>query len=80
MIQFSKSSKCSECNGTQFEISCTDHLLGPTLDLSMEQHHITMHKFRGGGGGGGGGGTGVRTNPLKNHKNIVFFSNIGPDP
>ena len=25
------------------------------------------------------GGTGVRT-PLKNHKNIGFLSNIGPDP
>ena len=27
----------------------------------------------------GGGGQGVRP-PLKNHKNIVFFSNTGPDP
>ena len=30
-------------------------------------------------GGSRGGGQGVRT-PLKNHKNIVFFSNTGPDP
>ena len=30
----------------------------------------------GGGGGGGGGGMG----PLKNHKNIGFLSNTGPDP
>ena len=29
--------------------------------------------------GGGGGGQGVRT-PLKNHKNIEFLSNTGPDP
>ena len=27
----------------------------------------------------GGGGQGVRT-PLKNHKNIRFLSNTGPDP
>ena len=27
--------------------------------------------------GGGGGGTGT---PLKNHKNIGFLSNTGPDP
>ena len=34
-----------------------------------------------GGGGGGGGGQGVRTppHPLKNHKNIGFLSNTGPD-
>ena len=30
-------------------------------------------KAGGGGGGGGGGG-------LKNHKNIGFLSNTGPDP
>ena len=29
-------------------------------------------------GGGGGGGAGVRT-PLKNHKNIGFLRNAGPD-
>ena len=29
---------------------------------------------------GGGGGQGVRTTPLKNHKNIGFPSNIDPDP
>ena len=29
--------------------------------------------------GGGGGEEGVRT-PLKNHKNIGFLSNTGPDP
>ena len=29
--------------------------------------------------GGGGGGQGVRSH-LKNHKNIGFLSNIGPDP
>ena len=34
---------------------------------------------RGGGGGGGGGGQGVRKTPLKNHKNIGFLSNAGPD-
>ena len=28
-------------------------------------------------GGGGGGGPGT---PLKNHKNIEFFSKPGPDP
>ena len=28
---------------------------------------------------GGGGWQGVRT-PLKNHKNIMFHSNTGPDP
>ena len=27
-----------------------------------------------------GGGQGVRTPLLKNHKNIGFLSNIGPDP
>ena len=27
----------------------------------------------------GGGGQGVRT-PLKNHKNVGFLSNTGPDP
>ena len=26
------------------------------------------------------GGQGVRTTPLKNHKNIEFLSNTGPDP
>ena len=32
-------------------------------------------------GGGGGGGQGVRTlPPLKNHKNIGFLCNTGPDP
>ena len=31
------------------------------------------------GSRGGGGGQGVRT-PLKNHKNIGFLSNTGPDP
>ena len=31
------------------------------------------------GGGGGGGGAGVRI-PLKDHKNIEFLSNTGPDP
>ena len=32
-------------------------------------------------GGGGGGGQGVRIpHPLKNHKNIEFPSNTGPDP
>ena len=31
------------------------------------------------GGSRGGGGQGVRT-PLKNHKNIGFLSNTGPDP
>ena len=31
------------------------------------------------GGGGGGGGQGVWT-PLKNHKNVGFLSNTGPDP
>ena len=30
----------------------------------------------GGGGGGGGRGSGL---PLKNHKNIGFLSNTGPD-
>ena len=30
-------------------------------------------------GSRGGGGQGVRT-PLKNHKNIGFLSNTGPDP
>ena len=30
-----------------------------------------------GGGGGGGRGSGP---PLKNHKNIGFLSNTGPDP
>ena len=35
----------------------------------------------GGGGGGGGGGQGqVVRSPLKNHKNIGFSSNTGPDP
>ena len=28
----------------------------------------------------GGGGQGVRTPLLKNHKNIGFLSNTGPDP
>ena len=30
-------------------------------------------------GGGGGGGIGVR-NLMKNHKNIGFISNTGPEP
>ena len=30
--------------------------------------------------GSRGGGQGVRTPPLKNHKNIGFLSNSGPDP
>ena len=30
--------------------------------------------------GSRGGGQGVRTPPLENHKNIVFFINTGPDP
>ena len=34
-----------------------------------------MHGSKGGGGGGGDRGT-----PLKNHKNIGFLSNTGPDP
>ena len=34
-----------------------------------------MRGSRGGGGGGGGG-----TGGLKNHKNIEFLSNTGPDP
>ena len=38
-----------------------------------------MHGSRGGGGGGGGGEQEVQ-NPLKNHKNIGFLSNTGPDP
>ena len=29
---------------------------------------------------GGGGGTGGPNPPMKNHKNIGFLSNIGPDP
>ena len=32
-----------------------------------------------GGSRGGGGGRGHGP-PLENHKNIVFFSNTGPDP
>ena len=32
------------------------------------------------GGGGGGGGNRRSGPPLKNHKNIGFPSNIGPDP
>ena len=36
---------------------------------------LTMGGSRRGGGGGGGGHT-----PLKNHKNIGFLSNTGPDP
>ena len=28
----------------------------------------------------GGGGQGIRTHPLKNHKNIEILSNTGPDP
>ena len=39
-----------------------------------------MGGSRGGwGGGGGGGGQGSRPS-LKNHKNIGFLSNTGPDP
>ena len=30
--------------------------------------------------GSRGGGQGVRTPPLKNHKNMWFYSNTGPDP
>ena len=33
-----------------------------------------------GGGGGGGGTGGPDPHPLKNHKNIGFLSNTGPDP
>ena len=35
---------------------------------------------RGGGGGGGGGGEQGVWIPLKNHKNIGFLSNTGPNP
>ena len=40
-----------------------------------------IHKpcMRGSRGGGGGGGQEVRT-PLKNHKNIGFLCDTGPDP
>ena len=38
--------------------------------------HARILRVVGGGGGGGGGGQGVR----KNHKNIGFLSNTGPDP
>ena len=41
----------------------------------MKQHGRIQ---RGGGGGGGGGGRGSGP-PLKNHKNIGFLSNAGPD-
>ena len=33
-----------------------------------------------GGWGEGGGGAGGPDTPLKNHKNIRFLSNTGPDP
>ena len=38
-----------------------------------------MYSFSG-SRSGGGGGEGVRTHPLKNHKNIGFLSNSCPDP
>ena len=38
-----------------------------------------LHIMRRSGGGGGGRGSGPPP-PLKNHKNIRFLSNSGPDP
>ena len=45
------------------------------------KYHVSFADPEGGGGGGGGGGENRRSGPpLKNHKNIGFPSNIGPDP
>ena len=40
---------------------------------------MVIRGSRGGGGGGGGRGSGPPPHPLKNHKNIGFLSNTGPD-
>ena len=44
--------------------------------LSEVSHGFTCADSEGGGGGGGGTGG---CDPLKNHKNKGFLSNIGPD-
>ena len=44
------------------------------ISLNPDQHHVRIQR-------GEGGGQGIRTpSPLKNHNNIGFLSNTGPDP
>ena len=51
------------------KLSCSYHKL----------HEAAWADPEGGGGGGGGGGGRGSGPPLKNHKNIGFLSNAGPD-
>ena len=52
----------------------SDFKMNPHLVLRKYFVFLDMHGSRGGGVERGSG-----PNPLKNHKNIVFFSNIDPD-
>ena len=71
-----ENSSCQWCLG--FDVIDFLHILSNQTQNSMVcccntslQKHVRIQR---------GGGQGVRTPPLKNHKNIGFLSNNGPDP
>ena len=58
---------------------CLWQFLSYPLDIIAKIKHRTYSRIQACADPEGWGGQGVRT-PLKNHQNIGFLSNIGPDP